>query len=272
MKYCSKCGTESLDDAAFCTKCGTKFVLENENVQVSEIQEGRSQAGKPDRKKVITIAIAAASVICLVILGVVLANLFGGKDKSEKPIGFDVEYSEEDISRFLTKVCKNIKGTAKVSNPAADVPAAMYGDYIVPMVEIKRKGMIAEEVGLAFSNTDPYDAVTKVEMTLDVSLDNSWYQEDENTFVYREDNHFLCQKELLIAMEETIAGKAYVDDYITTDLDLHDKVYDCEPGEKVVLATYALTDDVMVIIEMCNETGFDATQMVYYTLCLKDYL
>ncbi len=258
MGHCNLCGAEYTSNSNSCENCGAKIILDSKNTNLPENQTHKNNSGGSKRKK--TIIAIVSLILCSALLGILLFNSSEETDTStsSRPIGLKVEYSEQGISRFLKKVCKKVSGSAELASSNSDGPGNMYGECYIPVLKVKQRGKVAEEISLRFYNSGSSDKVSRVQMILG-SFDTGGFSAKDY------ENIFECEKALLIALEKTVAGKSYVDDYLTTYWDVYEEIKKGETNKKVVLATYELSDDLTVVIETQNG-GNAWSDRVFYTL------
>lgn len=243
MRFCYKCGTPLDESYQFCTRCGTYIGQEYEYQTYNQQQEillpsnalyNSDQKHKKVRRWVAVLLplFAVFVAICVVL------SLFA-------PKGFNVEYSTLGVTSFLSDVCKRVDGKAVVSDPDYDSPASMYGHCIVSSVNVKLPGKIAQEVYIRFYNSSSSDTVSKAEFTFSSFTRGSFSSVDY-------ENVFNCEKSFLIALEKTIAGKSYAEDYIRSYSKLQSMINKTPVGEKQVIAEYELSPGLLVVIESEN--------------------
>lgn len=180
-------------------------------------------------------------VLSLVLALILILSICScGKDATS----FDIAYSSEGVELFLKTVCKNVDGEyAKVIDPNYDGPAG--GSCYTARVEVKLTGKVADEVQMRFYNSGSSDRVNWAQVI--------FYSFDTGGFGYVDYQHvFNCEKEFVMALERTLAGTTYVDDYVTTYSEVKRLVNSPNAGEEVTLAEYQLTDKLMVTITVKN--------------------
>lgn len=156
---------------------------------------------------------------------------------------FDIAYSPEGIEQFLKTVCKNVDGDAKVIDPDYDGPAG--GSCYTARIEVKLTGKVADEVQMRFYNSNSSDKVSWAQVI--------FYSFTTGNFGYVDYEHvFNCEKEFVMALERTLAGKTYVDEYLTTYYEVQKLVLSPEARDTVTIAEYQLTDKLMVTINVSN--------------------
>lgn len=246
--YCTSCGTKCKHNDNFCKNCGAKIISDSTITKLTENQTHNNGDSKRN-KRILTIV---SLILCSALLGVLLFNILS------KPIGLNVEYSEQGISSFLKKVCKKVPGKASLASSNSDSPGNMYGECYIPVVKVKQVGKVAEEIPIRFYNSGSSDTVSRVEMILYSYATGGFTSKDY-------ENIFECEIALLTALEKTVAGKSYVEDYLTSYWDVYKEIKKGEISKKKVLATYNLSDELTVVIK--TENGGNAwSDRVYYTL------
>ena len=263
--YCVRCGSQYADKANFCGRCGAQLshrsVTEPSiTTQMYKKTQG-TLGGILKNKKVIAVSVVAAIILCLVLLVVVVVNNLSESVSSSGGKGFDVEFSEEGISDFLEDVCKRVDGKAEVTDPNYNSPASMYGGCIVSTIDVKRDGKVAEEVQIRFYNEKSSDRVSKAQKI--------FYSFESGGFSARDyENLFECEKEFLVALEKTVVGRSCVEDHISSYEEMLRAISNCEEGEIEEIASYELSDDISVLIEVENNYSWGSDR-IYYTL-VKD--
>lgn len=240
MRFCTKCGKQLEEDAKFCENCGA-------GVPKESILPNETPVAKKKKKSKVVI------ILCLALVVVLLVHIA----KTTIPKGFRVEYSEEGIEEYLEDVCERVNGEARVVDPDTDSPGSMYGGCFVSTVEVKRSGKIAEEVQIRFYNEGSSDTVNKVQMILYSFEGGSFYARDY-------ENLFACEKELLIALEKTIAGHSNVEKHITSYEEVRSRINYFQQGVTAQVVKYNLTDTITVTIKV--ENGSWSGDRVYYIL------
>lgn len=243
MRFCTECGRQLEDNANFCENCGTG--VEREQVQPKENSVSNN---RKKRTKMVIFLCLALVIVLLIHLG-----------NNAMPKGFRVEYSEEGIEEYLEAVCERVNGEARVVDADTDSPASMYGGCFVSTVEVKRRGKVAEEVRITFYNEGSSDRVSKAEMSLSSFQRGGFSAPDY-------ENLFACEKELLIALEKTIAGRSNVEEYLTSYGEVWSRIYSYQQNSTAQIAKYDLTDTIAVTIKVEKSSWDGGRVRVYYIL------
>lgn len=186
-------------------------------------------------KKIVAIA-------CL--LSIVLSLMFGCSSR----VDFDIAYTPEAISKFLGKVCRNVNGDyAKVIDPDYDGPAS--GSCYAAEIEIKLDGTVEENIQMRFFNKDDSDRVYHGQIII--------YDDDS-------ENELNCKIELIYALEKTLCGKVYADQWIADLWDVRAFGASTEFGERTTLTEYMISDNLMVTIS--GKGSFGQEWYVYYDI------
>lgn len=199
-------------------------------------------------KKVLSLILTLALSLSLCACG------DGTADKTIESLN-DIAYSSEGIEQFLNIVCKNIDGEyGKVIDPNYDGPAG--GSCYTAQMEIKLTGKVADEVQMRFYNSNSSDTVSWAQVI--------FYSFNTGSFEYVDYEHvFNCEKEFVMALERTLAGTTYADDYLTTYYEVKRLVNSPDAGDTITIAEYQLTDKLMVTINVKN-TGWSGN--LFYIL------
>ena len=262
MKFCDQCGTQLNDNVKYCSACGNlceimepeqeNYRCKNCNTQLTRDDLFCPECGKPlyyrdgykrevfNKKTLLIIVLALVSLFTM-ISGFLLIK--GGINRT----GFNIEYSPQGVERFLKVVCRNIDGEyARVTDPNYDGPAG--SSCYTAKVEVKLKNSVAQSVQMRFYNQNDSDVVKYGRVI--------FYDSDS-------ENEFDCRKEFVVALEKTLSGKSFAEDYITSYDEIRRIALSLEHFEPKVIAEYWLTDELKVEIS-CKRSSWD--WYLYYVI------
>lgn len=238
--FCVKCGREICSDHKFCMYCGAKAEGKSQQKAMQRIDKdnttspGRSRL--PNKKVIALILIITAVSVFLLLKG------------STNKTNFNITYSPEGVEKFLNIVCKNIDGEyARVTDPNYDGPAG--SSCYTAEVEVKPKNSVAEKVQMRFFNRNDSDMVSYGKVI--------FYDSDSK-------NEFNCRKIFIAALEKTLSGTTYAEDYITSYDEISRRAVSLGRFEPEVIAEYWLTDELKV--EISCEHSFSWGWYLYYTI------
>lgn len=238
--FCTKCGKEISNDAKFCIHCGSKteVKLQERVVQRTDTNKGTLPRTNMLKDKKIILIIGIIALISVFLL------IKGGSNRTD----FNIEYSPQGVERFLNIVCKNIDGEyARVTDPNYDGPAG--SSCYTAKVEVKLNNSVAESVQMRFFNRNDSDMVNYGKVI--------FYDSDS-------ENEFNCRKAFVVALEKTLSGTSYAEDYITSYDEIDRLAVSLEHFEPEVIAEYWLTDELKV--EISCEHSFSWDWYLYYTI------
>lgn len=136
--YCTKCGAENKDGAAFCSACGTVFDAEGNAAQAMQAPEAAGRPAQPEQAavtatqpaqpagspkkgkgKIIAIVLCVVAVVlCAVIVALVF--FFPGQ-KDTTPRAITVSFSADGYDSSCTKIPVSITGTDSTGASIDDV-------------------------------------------------------------------------------------------------------------------------------------------------------
>lgn len=249
MKYCPYCGKPIIEEAIFCVHCGMRTGVNNQVLSsvILPQNEEYNFAYTPQRTKKVKNIVLACIAIC-VALCVLLGTAFILIDRIPQRMEYEIGCTKDNMDKFVETVCKNVNGDARI--------IGMHMDYnedqsfsCTADLEIALKGKTAEEAEIVFRFSKDLDLAELVEIKIN-NLES--------------ENAYRCQRELILAFEKTLTGKAMAKKYLTT----YDKMLDAlqsveEEGVKEI-AEYWLTDELYV--------NLDSFEGIKYELYERDYL
>jgi hypothetical protein len=132
--FCHKCGTKSLEDAAFCLKCGEKLIFEETHPQQQTITSGYTQpvVTVPPKKPKPVLLIGFAAVIVAAIIGFIIYISMGS--------GVDYIATVKNHRPFAHSI-RSIPGVPLIS-PTNDQVFNEYLDFIEWRVTNRRQGHV----------------------------------------------------------------------------------------------------------------------------------
>ena len=127
--FCSKCGTQVADSAAFCPKCGTMLkqnAVASERITKASAPQPVTSAGKmPGRKVSMPVLVLSVLAVVVLVLGIVF--LVSGKDSpadsSNRTYGTDSEKAEN--SKKKTEADEK----RELTELTVDTPTVLEGNY-----------------------------------------------------------------------------------------------------------------------------------------------
>ncbi len=187
------------------------------------------------QKKNICIWVAIVAVVLVAICFVFVQE---GNPLLQRVEFKDISYSQEGIAEFTNIVITNIDAEdAMLVTEHSDGPYAS-------AIKIKPKGSIAATLYLHFNNSNDSDTIACIQTSFS----------DQVT-----ENEFVCYKKLIAALEKTLCGKSYIQDYLSSRSSIASHISTSNSFKKEVYATYKLTHDLSVTITTRKSSSWGST-------------